>query len=266
MIQKELALKVTDIVRQAGTRMRQECSVQIRTKEGHANFVTDIDVSIQNELLEKLQNVLPGAAFIAEEKDNRVPGGLTWIIDPIDGTQNFINGYQHSAISVALVSEGEGCLGVVYDPYLQEMFWAVRGGGAFINDRPIQVSERPLEQGLVILGTSPYRRDLAKQTFSAAEAIFQRCGDIRRSGSAALDLSYLAAGRCEGFFEMVLSPWDYAAASVLIREAGGTIDAIAPDAWGYDKPIGIVAGNQKSFQALKHMVDVHKQEENDGKF
>ena len=107
MIQKELALKVTDIVRQAGTRMRQECSVQIRTKEGHANFVTDIDVSIQNELLEKLQNVLPGAAFIAEEKDNRVPGGLTWIIDPIDGTQNFINGYQHSAISVALVSEGE---------------------------------------------------------------------------------------------------------------------------------------------------------------
>ena len=92
--------------------------------------IRDRDVSIQNELLEKLQNVLPGAAFIAEEKDNGVPGGLTWIIDPIDGTQNFINGYQHSAISVALVSEGEGCLGVVYDPYLPEMFWACRWGGA----------------------------------------------------------------------------------------------------------------------------------------
>ena len=263
----ELASKVTDIVRQAGTRMRQICSVQIHTKEGHANFVTDMDVSIQNELMEKLQDVLPGASFIAEEKDNGEPGGLAWLIDPIDGTQNFINGYQHSAISVALVSEGEGCLGVVYDPYLQEMFWAVRGGGAFVNDQPIQVSDRPLEIGLVNFGTSPYRRDLAKQTFSAVQSIFQSCGDLRRSGSAALDLSYLAAGRCEGFFEMVLSPGDYAAASVLIREAGGMIDAIAPDAWGYGKPIGIVAGNQKSFQALKTIVDdAHNKEGADGEF
>lgn len=235
--------------------MRQVCNMQIHTKEGHANFVTDMDVSIQNELMEKLQDVVPGASFIAEEKDNGEPAGLTWLIDPIDGTQNFINGYQHSAISVALVAEGKGCLGVVYDPYLQEMFWAVRGGGAFVNDRPIKVSERPLETGLVILGTSPYRRDLAKKTFSAAQTIFQSCGDIRRSGSAALDLCYLAAGRCEGFFEMVLSPWDYAAASVLIQEAGGMIDAIAPDAWGYGKPIGIVAGNQKAFQALKTIVE-----------
>ena len=88
----ELASKVTDIVRQAGIKMRQVCNMQIHTKEGHANFVTDMDVSIQNELMEKLQDVVPGASFIAEEKDNGEPAGLTWLIDPIDGTQNFING------------------------------------------------------------------------------------------------------------------------------------------------------------------------------
>ena len=251
----QLASRVTSIVRQAGARMCQETKGEIHSKEGHSNFVTDMDVSIQNELMDKLQEVLPQASFIAEEKVNGEVKGYTWIIDPIDGTQNFINGYQHSAISVALALEGEGLLGVVYDPYLREMFWAARGQGAYVNERPIRVSARPLETSLVVLGTSPYRRDLAEQTFRAAEKIFLSCGDIRRSGSAALDLCYLAAGRCEGFFEMVLSPWDYAAGAVLIREAGGSIDAIAPDTWGFRAPIGIVAGSPAVFQPVKSIVD-----------
>lgn len=243
---------VCTVARGAGELIAAEQSPQVTVKPGHANYVTDMDIASQRYCIERLAPLLPGAGFYAEEQEeNRLPAGYCWIIDPIDGTTNYMVGYRHSCVSIGLVQDGEGVLGAVYNPFMGELFCAAHGLGARCNGRPIQVAERPLEQGLVIFGTSPYYRERADETFDVIRRIFLRCGDLRRSGSAALDLCYLAAGRCDGFYEAVLSPWDYAAAAVIVREAGGCIDAIEPDRFGFAQPIGIVAGSRLAFPALR---------------
>ena len=197
----------------------------ISVKPGAANFVTVFDVKVQQTLIEKLSALVPDAYFYAEEKDNSnacFQNAFCFVIDPIDGTTNFIHDMKRSAISVALCYNGEPLFGAVYDPYLDEMFYAAAGGGAFLNGRPISVSSRGLEKALVLFGTSPYNRDLYGQTtFARARNVFMRCADVRRSGSAALDVCYVACGRVDAYFEDILSPWDFAAGLLILNEAGG---------------------------------------------
>lgn len=214
----------------------------IIAKPGDDNFVTEYDIGAQRMLMKRLSDVVSGARFLAEEADvsadtsadntaDNTNNGAIFIIDPIDGTTNFIYGYRKSAISVAYVFGGTVVFGCVYDPYLDELFYARRGVGAFLlagdaNPYPIHVSERPLYDSLVSFGTSPYEKHLAEPTFHLAEALFHRSRDVRRSGSAALDICYVAAGRCGLFFEFSLSTWDFAAAALILTEAGGKITAI----------------------------------------
>ena len=202
----------------------------ISDKAGAANFVTVFDVKVQNTLMEALSKAFPDAAFFAEEKENPpelLDGGLCFIIDPIDGTTNFIHELHTSAVSVALYDKRQPLFGAVYDPYMDEMFWAVRGQGAYVNDRPIRVSDRPLEKALVAFGTSPYDRlEHGDSFFKKLYQVFLVSADIRRGGSAALDLVNVAAGRADAFFEETLSPWDYAAGLLILREAGGVITDI----------------------------------------
>lgn len=247
--------KAEPILRQAGELVRAIPHPAVYSKEGHANFVTEADMASQQFLMEHLSPLLPEARFFAEEQEeNKMAPGFNWVIDPIDGTTNFIRGYQPSAISVGLVKDGQGVMGLVLDLGTGELFTAVRGGGAFCNGNPLQGAQAPLENAVIVFGTAPYYRELADATFAAAKELFLCCGDLRRSGSAALDLCHVAAGQCDGFFEARLSPWDYAAASVILREAGCPLDTLPGQAFSYEKPQAILAGSPAVYPALREIV------------
>ncbi len=245
--------QVRTVVQETGRFMREHTLSRIDTKSGHANFVTDMDMEIQRRLKEQLTRVLPEALIIAEEQDRQPEADLCWIIDPIDGTTNYITGFRFSCISVALAQKNRSILGVVYDPYADEMFSAADGLGAFCNGTEIRPSDRPAERALVALGTSPYHTELADRTFAAARKAFEACADIRRSGSAALDLCYVACGRTDGYFEYILQPWDYAAGSCIVREAGARIEGIEKG-WTFDHPIGIIAAQKGLWPLLYSIV------------
>lgn len=197
----------------------------VSEKEGHANFVTKYDKAVQETLRVQFKEILPQAKFMGEEDEESVDisSGYAFVVDPIDGTTNFMKGCQRSAISVGILKDGERLVGIVYNPYQKELFYAKRGEGAFLNGKQIYVSKEPLKNGLVLFGTAPYYEELREKTFRLVYNFFTKSLDVRRSGSAALDLCDVACGRAELFFELRLSPWDYAAGSLIVEEAGGYV-------------------------------------------
>ncbi len=212
------------LVREAGKLLLKGGDAAIHDKQGHFNFVTDRDVEVQAFLKEGLLSLLPGSRFFAEEQENGILDDQpTWIVDPIDGTVNFTRGRAFSAVSVALAERLKPVLAVIYNPYSGELFSARLGQGAQLNGRAIHVSNLPLERALITFGTSPYNPQLSGVSLQAALALLRQAGDLRRTGSAALDLAWLACGRTDFFFELSLSPWDFAAGALLVREAGGLI-------------------------------------------
>ena len=241
---------LTDIMRRAGEIMLsahlEDSSVS--TKTGSANFVTEYDLAVQNFMMSEIKKNIPDAVFIAEEKDNdpaMLSAEACFVIDPIDGTKNFINDYHHSCISLAVISRGETAFGAIYNPYMNEMFVAEKGKGAWLNGKPMRVSERPIDLAVVAFGSSPYYKDtISDKTFDLVKEMFLTASDIRRTGSAALDLAYLAAGRNDVFFEFVLSPWDFAAGALLVSEAGGVITDINGAPVSLSAPSSIFAANR----------------------
>lgn len=249
---EQLALGASAIVKEAGELIKSIPRPKIFTKEGHANFVTEADMASQKYLIAHLTSLLPEAHFFAEEQeDNKLAPGWNWIIDPIDGTTNFIRNCHASTISVGLVKDGEGMLGLVLDPYRDELFTGIRGKGAFCNQEPMQVSHVPVENALIAFGTSPYYEELNDATFGMAKELCLRCGDLRRSGSAALDLCHLAQGCFDGFFELRLSPWDYAASSVILQEAGACIGTVPGRQFTYERPQTVLAGTKDVYALLQ---------------
>lgn len=242
-----LVQKMTDVVRECGKYIlnANRSTIEIDSKAGPANFVTEYDKKVQNLLEEKLIEIVPDAKFVGEEdsSENVTQTGKYFVVDPIDGTTNFIKDYHVSCISVALIENGRVKIGIIYNPYLDEMYWAVRGSGAYCNDKRIRVSEQPLSNGVVLFGTSPYYAELHEKSFEMAYDYFKRALDIRRSGSAALDLCAIAAGRAELYFELRLSPWDYAAGSLLVEEAGGIVTTVEGERICFDKPCSVLARN-----------------------
>lgn len=215
----------------------------VEEKAGHANFVTTYDKRVQEELKKRLLALMPEAVFVGEEEDIHasIEKGAAFIVDPIDGTTNFIKDYHCSCISVAMTLDGRPELGIVYNPYLGEMFLAKRGCGAYLNGKPIHVSKQPLSNGVVLFGTAPYYEDLAKKSFTLAYEYFKKALDVRRSGSAAIDLCNIACGRAELYFELLLSPWDYAAGALIVEEAGGRVTTVDGDAITLDAPCSVLA-------------------------
>ena len=212
------------IAKKAGLSFRKRQLTRVISKEGHANFVTNIDCKVQEYLEQALPALLPGSFFIGEEKENRaLTDAPTWIVDPLDGTTNMIHDYRMSAVSIALCRDRKPVIGLIWQPFTHEMFYAEAGSGAFLNGRPVRVSDTPFRNALVAVGTAPYYEELEDRSMAAAAGFLRECADIRRSGSAALDLAYLACGRHDVFFEMRLKPWDYAAGSLIVQEAGGQI-------------------------------------------
>lgn len=228
---KQINLQIIQIIREASkimTSAPRGCPEElIHQKGGTFNFVTEYDVAVQRFLEERFLELIPEAKFLAEEEgeDARtIGGGYTFIIDPIDGTSNFIHGLGESGISVALLKDGETVFGAVYLPFADEMFAAEKGGGAFLNGKQIHVSGLPMEKALVLFGTSPYMRDrLCGATLDLMRGLFMNSVDVRRFGAASADLCYVACGRAAAFCEMSLSPWDHAAGDIIVREAGGSV-------------------------------------------
>ncbi len=217
----------------------------INMKSGIADLVTEYDTKIQEQLFEGLKKILPEAKFIGEEGSSDVltEEGYAFIVDPIDGTTNFIKDYHYSAISVALLKDGEPEVGVVYNPYLDETFYAIKGRGAFCNEKQIRVSSQPLSNGLVLLGTAPYNKELSEKTFQLASEYFNKALDVRRSGSAALDLCTVAAGRAEIYVELIVSPWDFAAGKLIVEEAGGVVTTLEGEPLSFHNKTSIMAKN-----------------------
>jgi len=189
------------------------------------DFVTTVDKSSESVIIKTIQEKFPSHSFLAEETLKQAEAGAyRWIIDPLDGTTNYIHGYPVFSVSIALEYGGEIIMGIVFDPLRDELFHAVKGGGAFLNDRKISVSGTTTLAGSLIATGFPFKaKDMLELYLSAFRKIFFSVSDIRRAGSAAIDLAYVAAGRCEGFFELNLGPWDMAAGSLLIIEAGGVV-------------------------------------------
>jgi myo-inositol-1(or 4)-monophosphatase len=203
--------------------------LQVSVK-GAGEFVSTADLRAERTLKSELRRARPGYAMLFEESGSE-PGSdprHRWIVDPLDGTTNFLHGIPHFAISMALERDGEIVAGVVYEPIRDEMYWAEKGAGAFVNDRRLRVSARR-QLGEALIGTGmPFGARTENLAYSATlAAIWSATSGIRRMGSAALDLAYVAAGRYDGFWEFALAPWDIAAGILLVREAGGYITDLA---------------------------------------
>lgn len=205
----------------------QDRTLAGQTREkGVADYVTAVDYEVQQYIRTLLEEQYPRIQFLSEEKSNDDVdrSGLVWVLDPVDGTTNLIHDYQASVISLALMDKGESVLGMIYDPYMNELFLAEKGKGSFCNGRRIRVSRAAsMEECLIAIGTSPYYKELAEENFDLFKRLFMDCQDVRRSGSAARDLAYVACGRLDGYLEQRLKIWDYAAGMLLVREAGGCV-------------------------------------------
>jgi myo-inositol-1(or 4)-monophosphatase len=222
---------------------REKMAIDI--KSGVTDLVTEYDKGIQEQIAIGLKKILPEAKFIGEEgsSDELTDDGYAFVVDPIDGTSNFIKDYHMSAISVALLKGKEVVAGVVYNPYLDEVFHAIKGEGAFCNGKKISVSSQPMSNALVLFGTSPYDKKLFGKTIEILSGYFEQALDIRRSGSAALDLCSVACGRAELYFELQVSPWDFAAGKLLVEEAGGVVTALDGTPLSFEGKTSILAKN-----------------------
>ena len=253
----ELLKQIEEIVREAGKIVLSAHDIQdcTRLKTSAADMVTAYDVKVENFLKERLPKLVEGSVFFGEEEKEKVDPSHGWafVVDPIDGTANFVRGFRQSAVSVALARDGQVEYAVVLDPYRQELFSAKRGCGAFCNGQPIHVSTTPLEKGIFGMGTTPYNVSLHPRTLELTRQLFARSCDFRRMGAAALDLCALACGRLDAFFECELSPWDYAAGSLLITEAGGVISQLDGSSVVITEKCSVWASNEVNAHILQEL-------------
>lgn len=196
-------------------------SLDVIEKQRH-DYVSEVDRLAEAEIIRELKRAFPRDATLGEESGASGKSRNVWVIDPLDGTHNYLRGLPHFSVSIGLLENGEPTLGVVYDPLRDELFTADKGNGAYLNDRRIRASRRDGLSGALLATGFPYRqrRHLDAQ-IGMTRVLLGEAEDIRRTGSAALDLAYVAAGRLDGYYETGLMPWDMAAGCVLVRESGG---------------------------------------------
>ncbi len=197
------------------------------THKGTIDLVTEADIASEKKVLEICQAALPVAKILAEESTasyGSFPYDLVWIIDPLDGTTNFAHGFPWFCTSIALANRAELLIGVIYSPILDELFYGIRGEGAWLNDRPINVSRvKELSQALLATGFPYDVQENPDQVVAALKEMLVKAQGVRRAGAAALDLAYVACGRLDGFWEVKLKPWDTAAGQLILEEASGMI-------------------------------------------
>lgn len=227
------------------------------TKKSHSDYVSEVDRAAEQTIISILLEAYPDHAILAEESGVQGQSEYVWIIDPLDGTTNFLHGVPQYAVSIALQHNGVLTQAVIYDPTKNDLFTATRGRGAFLNDRRIRVSKRR-ELADSLIGTGfPYTRFEHLEPYMAILREFmQKTAGLRRPGSASLDLAWTAAGRYDGFFETGLKPWDIAAGCLLITEAGGMVGDLQGND-GYLRSGHICAGNPNIYEQMLHVMAPH---------
>jgi myo-inositol-1(or 4)-monophosphatase len=223
--------------------------------KGRNDLVTETDLAVEAFLREELGKILPGVAFFGEESAGApVPDGDCWIVDPVDGTTNFVHGLPFVATSIALRQGGDTLLGIVHLPVLDECFSAARGAGARLNDRPIRVSATRTRGDALIATGFPYDIGARKEDILLRlGAVLSECRGLRRCGAAAADLAYVAAGRFDAFYESGLKVWDYAAGGLLVEEAGGRVSRTDGLPLGFDD--SLLASNGRIHRAMIELLN-----------
>ncbi len=250
----------TSIAHEAGEIVRDAFPRQALSHvglKGAVNPVTETDEAAEARIVSRLRDAFPDHRILAEEgggDDWRAPGPPIWLIDPLDGTNNFAHGFPHAAISLALVEDGRPVVGVAYDPLRDETFAATAGGGARLNGNPITVTavER-LADGFLATGFPYDRRTAADNNVARLDHFLRRSQGVRRAGAAVLDLAYVACGRLDGFWEIRLKPWDVAAGILLVQEAGGRVTDFDGGA-DYLSGEHIVASNGRLHEEMLHVI------------
>ncbi len=252
--EKSVLELASSLARAAGTiqRERYGTGFEIRTKSAAVDLVTDVDDSCEALIVSTLEAERPEDAILAEEGGERSRSGAAWrwIIDPLDGTTNYAHGYPRFCVSIGVELEGVRTVGVVYDPLMDELYHAVVGRGAFLNGRRIHVSkETALDRSLLATGFAYDRRKSEQDNLDNFAALLKAARALRRDGSAALDLCYVAAGRLDGFWEFKLAPWDVAAGYLIVEEAGGRCSDLSGGA-APASGSAVVASNGQIHQAM----------------
>ncbi len=238
--------KIVDIVMQASKIMLDDQSFRVDEKDGVTNLVTTNDVKVQDFLQDKLAKLLPESSFFCEEGNVKdLSKDYIWIIDPIDGTTNYARHITVCAISVALEYQGEIIIGVVYNPYQKTLYTSEKGKGSYLNGQKIHVSNKKFNECVVYTAFSAYDKKYSNNCFEFCKELFPQINDLRRTGSAAFEICSIGAGRGDIFFEMKLQVWDYAAASLIVKEAGGYISSLDINNLPLDKPSLVAVANTK---------------------
>lgn len=247
--------RIRRLALEAGEIMKAHRGAAAHIKEGHYNLVTDADIETQAFLQKGLREIMPAARFYAEEQENApLTDAPTFVVDPIDGTANFYRQRRDTAVSIGYLVNKQPVMGVICRPFDGELFWAVRGEGAFLNGERIHVSGFAPEKAIVAFGTAPYYEELADRTFAIARRLQRECGDVRRTGSAAVDLSDVACGRADIFFELRLCPWDVAAGALLVTEAGGIFGSVGHEKPWFSSPSGVYAANPACLATVRNAI------------
>lgn len=224
------------------------------SEKGRNDFVSEVDRAAEQVLIATIRKSYPSHGFLAEESGAAAGDDYTWVIDPLDGTTNFLHGFPQFAVSVACRLRGRAEVGVVFDPLRGELFTAERGGGTQLDGRRLRVSQRLGLEGALIGTGFPYRenRRWLKSYLAMLESVMQSTAGVRRPGAASLDLAYVAAGRLDAFWEFGLSPWDTAAGNLLITEAGGLVGNLAGGE--YADGGHLLVGSPKVYAALAELL------------
>ena len=264
----QIAEKILEIIREAGDIVRSADAKRATVGLGienkgtamgdFANLVTEYDKGVQEFLIDQFSRLIPDARFIGEEDGvfaEQAKEGLCFVIDPIDGTTNFVCGMGRSGISVGIMEDGSPLFGAVLNPYSDELYYATRGCGAFMNGKPIHVSDGPIERSIVTLGTSPYyKAELGDKTVEMFKRLLYNASDVRRMAAASLDICDVAAGRIAAFCELMLSPWDFAAGSVILTEAGGSLTDFNGKEVSLDAPSSILCATPASYDKMMELI------------
>jgi len=246
--------------RKAGDIIARSCdkvdTLKITSKKDN-DFVSEVDQRAEQAVIETLLKAYPDHSILAEESGDRQGNEYQWIIDPLDGTTNFIHGFPQYAVSIALKRGSRLDVAVVYDPFKQELFTASRGEGSQLNGKRIRVTPRATTKGALFGTGIPFSdMDLYDKHQKTMRALIPGSAGIRRAGSAALDLAYVAAGRLDGFWEFNLNPWDMAAGALLIEEAGGLVGDLE-GGFGHLESGNILAANPKLYKGMLQLIQPH---------
>ncbi len=247
--------EIKEAAKEAGNIMLDREGLKVTSKGSRENFATSADYEVERFLRKRLTELLPGSSFVGEEDGRSGDGSYEWIVDPIDGTANYARDLKVSTISIALRKNNETVTGIVYQPYTKEMFYAEKDKGSFVNNKKINVSKRPLANSMFCTSWNAYNKSKAPMCFRISQRVLPLCEDIRRFGTAAYELSLLAEGKIDIYYEATLQPWDMAAGALIVREAGGTCGSVfGPESYDTKGPM-IASNSKESFNILREIVE-----------